>query len=86
MPQKKFRSPYPWRLITKFGFDWPGDFGEEDVCRRTPEHWCTLRCCHISPDSANGRRTDRENAKNVYPVEKVVSVAMKVVAEGVRSA
>ena len=44
------------------------------------------RCCHISPDSANGRRTDRKNAKNVYPVEKVVSVAMKVVAEGVRSA
>ena len=46
----------------------------------------TLRCCHVSPDSANGRRTDRKNAKNVYPVEKVVSVAMKVVAEGVRSA
>ena len=21
------------------------------------------RCCHISPDSANGRRTDRKNAK-----------------------
>ena len=20
-----------------------------------------LRCCHISPDSANGRRTDRKN-------------------------
>ena len=46
----------------------------------------TFRCCHISPDSANGRRTDRKNAKNVYPVEKVVSVAMKVVAEDVRSA
>ena len=46
----------------------------------------SLRCCHISPDSANGRRTDRKNAKNVYPVEKVVLVAMEVVAEGVRSA
>ena len=46
----------------------------------------SLRCCHISPDSANGQRTDRKNAKNDYPVEKVVSVAMKVVAEGVRSA
>ena len=44
------------------------------------------RCCHISPDSANGRRTDGKNAKYVYPVEKVVSVAMKVVAEGIRSA
>ena len=44
-----------------------------------------FRCCHISPDSANGRRTDRKNAKNVYPVEKVVSVAMKVVAEGERA-
>ena len=30
-------------------------------------------------------RTEK-NAKNVYPVEKVVSMAMKVVAEGVRSA
>ena len=45
-----------------------------------------LGCCHISPDSANGRRTDRKNAENVYPVGKVVSVAMKVVAEGVRNA
>ena len=44
------------------------------------------RCCHISPDSVNGRRTDRKNTKNVYPVVKVVSVAMKVVAECVRSA
>ena len=45
-----------------------------------------LRCCHISPDSVNGRRTDRKSTKNVYPVVKVVSVAMKVVAECVRSA
>ena len=44
------------------------------------------KCCHISPDSANGRQTDRKNTKNVYPLEKVVSVAMKVVAEGVRNA
>ena len=44
-----------------------------------------LRCCHISPDSAYGRRTDRKIAKSVYPVEKVVSVAMKVVAEGVKA-
>ena len=49
-------------------------------------HGFYLRCCHISPDSVNGCRTDRKNAENVYPVEKVVSVAMKVVAEGVRSA
>ena len=46
----------------------------------------TLRCCHISSDSVNGRRTDRKSTKNVYPVVKVVSVAMKVVAECVRSA
>ena len=26
-----FRSPYPWRLHTKFGFDWPSGFVEEDV-------------------------------------------------------
>ena len=57
----------------------------ESVLPNVPKIDC-LRCCHISPDSANGRRTDRKNAKNVYPVEKVVSVAMKVVAEGVRSA
>ena len=25
-----FCSPYPWRLHTKFGFDWPSGFGEED--------------------------------------------------------
>ena len=46
----------------------------------------SLRCCHISPDSVNGRRTDRKNTKNVYPVVKVVSVAMKVVIESVGSA
>ena len=45
-----------------------------------------LRCCHISPDSVNGRRTDRKSTKNVYWVVKVVSVAMKVIAECVRSA
>ena len=33
----------------------------------------------------DAERTEK-NAKNVYPVEKVVSVAMKVVAESVRSA
>ena len=33
----------------------------------------------------DAERTEK-NAENVYPVEKVVSVAMKVVAEGVRSA
>ena len=26
-----FRSPIPWRLHMKFGFDWPSDFGEEDL-------------------------------------------------------
>ena len=33
----------------------------------------------------DAERTEKMQ-KNVYPVEKVVSVAMKVVAEGVRSA
>ena len=26
-----FPSPDPWRLHTKFGFDWPSGFGEEDL-------------------------------------------------------
>ena len=33
----------------------------------------------------DAERTEK-NAKIIYPVEKVVSVSMKVVAEGVRSA
>ena len=28
MPQTNFRSPYPWRLHTKFSFDWPNGFGD----------------------------------------------------------
>ena len=55
-------------------------------CPESQENTSLLRCCHISPDSVNGRRTDRKSTKNVYPVVKVVSVAMKVVAECVRSA
>ena len=39
-------------------------------------HWVAL---------TDAERTEK-NAKYVYPVKKVVSVAMKVVAEGVRSA
>ena len=34
MPWTNFRSHFPWRLHTKFGFDWPNGF-EEDVDRRT---------------------------------------------------
>ena len=32
-----FRSPYPWMLHIKFGFDWPSGFREEDLwkCERT---------------------------------------------------
>ena len=26
-----FRSPDPWRLHMKFGFDWPSGFGEENL-------------------------------------------------------
>ena len=29
-PRTNFRSPDPWRLHTKFGFDWSSGFGEED--------------------------------------------------------
>ena len=29
MPQTNFCSPYPWRLHTKFGFDWPSGLGED---------------------------------------------------------
>ena len=31
MPRTIFLSPYPRRLHIKFGFDWPSDFGGEDV-------------------------------------------------------
>ena len=31
MPRTMFRSPYPWRLHIKFGFDWPSGFRGEDV-------------------------------------------------------
>ena len=31
MPRTYVRFPYPRRLHTKFGFDWPSGFGEEDV-------------------------------------------------------
>ena len=29
MPRTNFCSPYPWRLNTKFGHDWPSGFGED---------------------------------------------------------
>ena len=31
MPQTNFLPPYPWRIRTIFGFDWPSGLGEEDV-------------------------------------------------------
>ena len=31
MPRTNFRSPDPWRLHMKFGFNWPSGFGEEDL-------------------------------------------------------
>ena len=30
-PRTNFRSPYAWRLLIKFGFDWPSGFGDEDL-------------------------------------------------------
>ena len=35
-------------------------------------------------DNGNGRRMDRKYAKNAYPVVKAVSVASKIVTEGVK--
>ena len=35
MPRTKFRSPDPWRIHMKFGFDWPSSFEEEDLLK-----WC----------------------------------------------
>ena len=32
-PLSNFRSPIPLRLHTKFGFDWPSGFGEEDLSK-----------------------------------------------------
>ena len=46
----------------------------------------SLKVCHISPDSVNDAERTEKLQKNVYPVVKVVSVAMKFVAECVRSA
>ena len=37
MPRTNFRSPDPWRLDMKFGFDWPSDFGEEENGGRTTD-------------------------------------------------
>ena len=31
-----FRSPYPFRIYVKFGFDWPSDFWLKDVWRVFP--------------------------------------------------
>ena len=31
MSRINFRSPDPWRVHMKFGFDWPNGFGEEDL-------------------------------------------------------
>ena len=42
-------------------------------------------CMFYGAVTCNGRRTDRKNAKNVYHVIEVVSVAVKSVAEVVRS-
>ena len=39
----------------------------------------------LLPVNVYGRRTYRKIAKNVYPSEKVVSVAMEAIAEGIRS-
>ena len=36
-------------------------------------------------DKGNGRRMDRNNVKTVYPVMEVVSVALNVDAEDIRS-
>ena len=35
-------------------------FGVGVSCRKLYSVVVYLRCCHISPDSANGRRTDRK--------------------------
>ena len=46
---------------------------------------CSLWCFHTLTDKGNGRRTDRKNVKNVYPVMEVVSMAVNVDAEVIRS-
>ena len=28
-PRNNFRSPDPWKLHMKFGFEWPSGFGED---------------------------------------------------------
>ena len=46
--------------------------------------WCLAVGLLRSTDNGNGRERIQKHAKNVYPVVKVVSVMMKVVAEGAR--
>ena len=47
-PRTNFRSPDPWRLHMKFGFNWPSGFEEEDLWKwwtdgqRTTEHAYTI--------------------------------------------
>ena len=43
-------------------------------------------CCHILTDKVTDAERTKKNAKNVYPVMEVVSVAVKIVAQVVRSA
>ena len=47
MPLIYFCSPYPWRLYTKFGFDWPSGFRERmfEIVNdngQTPDHGYTI--------------------------------------------
>ena len=53
------------------------------ISAKSFSHW--LCCCHILTDKGNGRRMDRNNVKTVYPEMEVVSVAVNVDAEVVRS-
>ena len=48
MPRTNILSLYPWRLHTKFGFDWPSGFGEDvwncgwRMDGRTPDYGYTI--------------------------------------------
>ena len=53
IPLTNFRSPYPWRLHIKFGFDWPRksfNMVNGRTWGRTPEHGYTVS----SPGEPNG--------------------------------
>ena len=63
MPQTNFRSPDPWRLHMKFGFDWPSGF-EEDLWK----WWTDNRPC-LYYNLTNEPKGSGELTSSMVPVK-----------------